>query len=80
MSQSRTTQITIKKVAQGKYEAHKNGEKVATAVFTPKYYPAPYLPRGFQLTIRVKGRPTIKQVVKSVMEGRRKLLGTVDGK
>ena len=56
------TRITIKKLAQGKYQVFKNGEKVVTATFTKKYYPMPNLPKGFEMSFRVKGKKALKVV------------------
>jgi len=74
MPQPKITNITIKKVAQGRYEVYKDKEKVATAIFTPKYYPAPFLPRGYQIVVKFKGRPTLTQIVRTIAEGRQKIL------
>lgn len=68
------TKITIKKTAQGKYKLYKNKDLVATAIFTKKYYPAPNLPVGFEMSVSVKGKVAFKQIVKNITEGRKKLL------
>ena len=67
--------ITVKKVAQGKYKVYKNNELVATAKFTPKYHPAPYLPKGFELTVKVKGKLRLRIIVRNILEGRRCIEG-----
>ena len=72
------SKITIKKVAQGKYKAYRDKELMATAIFTPKYYPAPFLSKGFEVSIKVKGHKPIKQIVRNIMEGRQKLLKEVN--
>ena len=66
--------ITLKKIAQGKYKAYRDKELMATAIFTPKYYPAPHLPKGFEVSIKVKGHKPIQQIVRNIMEGRQKLI------
>lgn len=68
------SKITIKKVAQGKYKAYRGKELMAAAIFTPKYYPAPYLPKGFEVSIKVKGKPAIKALARNLLEGRQRLL------
>jgi len=69
-----TNSVTIKKVKQGRYKVYKNKELVATATFTPKYYPLPYLPKGFELTVKVRGKVTLRKVVRNILEGRQKIL------
>ena len=73
----RTTVLRIKKTAQGKYVLYKDGDKVLTATFAKKYRPMPMLPVGYELTVRVKGRVTLKKVVKSIAEGKRRMLSLV---
>lgn len=66
--------ITLKKTGQGKYTAYRNGEKVATAIFTKRYHPAPHLPVGWEYEIRVRGEITARDIAKTLVSAKRKLL------
>jgi len=71
---SRVTELTVKKTGPGKYTLFKNGEKVLTALFTRQYRPLPYLPYGYEVTVRIKGRITLRKMVNSIAEGKQLLL------
>lgn len=63
--------ITLSKVADGEYKVFKNRQLVGTAIFERKFYPAPNLPVGFEMTIEIKNGPTLCEVVRSISHGRR---------
>lgn len=66
--------ITIKKVAEGRYIAYKDDKRVVTATFTKKYHPAPNLPVGFMVSFSIKGKPSLKVIVKNITQGKRRMV------
>ena len=72
LGRDKLTKLTIKKRSQGKYKLYRNRELVATAIFTPRYYPMPHI-REFELSVSVDGKITMKKLVKSIVEGKKVL-------
>ena len=64
-----SSKVKIMKIADGRYKLFRNSKPVATVIFEKKYYPAPALRNGFEMTIDIKDGPTLKEVCRSITYG-----------
>jgi len=45
-----------------------------TAIFTKRFRPAPQLPVGYELSIKTKKGMTVRDIVRTIHQGKRKMI------